>query len=533
MLPGADGATHTVQPGAGTLQAAVDSASWYDTLELQDGTNTKGSYDRVLTLTTPITIRAVNSGSAILDGASSTNGMIDITTSSSSVHVTLEGLHITNGATWYCGGGLKITMTNTQSVLNLRHCSIYGHHVGAWYYGGGACIYAGQVNFDHCQIFDNSADAGAGVALFPKTGPILQWTPMVTFRNSELYSNEAPNMYGAAIDARHQSSDKTKAVLHIINTTIHSNRAGMHGAGINMYYATIHMENSLVHSNVAELDGGGLHGEAGTLFVRGDSMFFNNSAGRRGQDLHIPGTELTVLFPLTPGHWLPNGECRVYREPCALNDAPCLAAFEACSLVPDVISLSNGGNTLSTTVPSGCQPRIFVQPCNWMDDNSLLQSPTPLEIYSPPLGVPIDVTFPYTCSPGILGSSDSGGQTSALCAGVCPGGYYCPTAATTQALDCPPAHCERRAPLERAASVHSHAPTSTALAPSNRALDRLPRRQLDSAAVRARHVLEHPQPSERPQLHSGRPGPLCAGRQHRPDGVRQGHVHRGGEGGQG
>ena len=140
------------------------------TLELQDGTNTKGSYDRVLTLTTPITIRAVNSGSAILDGASSTNGMIDITTSSSSVHVTLEGLHITNGATWYCGGGLKITMTNTQSVLNLRHCSIYGHHVGAWYYGGGACIYAGQVNFDHCQIFDNSADAGRRCRLVSKRG---------------------------------------------------------------------------------------------------------------------------------------------------------------------------------------------------------------------------------------------------------------------------------------------------------------------------------------------------------------------------
>ena len=51
------------------------------------------------------------------------------------------------------------------------------------------------------------------------------------------------------------------------------------------------------------------------FFTFTGGCFFNNSA-IVGASLHLPGAIVYVFFPLLPGHWLPNSECRVYREPC-------------------------------------------------------------------------------------------------------------------------------------------------------------------------------------------------------------------------
>ena len=84
-------ATTTVSPGAGTLQAALDAASAGDILELADGTYT-GSGTNVLEINKDITIRAQNSGQAILDGDNARRG-IQVTTGT----VVLEGLGVTKG----------------------------------------------------------------------------------------------------------------------------------------------------------------------------------------------------------------------------------------------------------------------------------------------------------------------------------------------------------------------------------------------------------------------------------------------------
>ena len=78
-----------MSPGAGTLQAALDAASAGDILELADGTYTGTSH---LAISKDITIRAQNSGQAILDGENARH-VIYITSGT----VTLEGLGITKG----------------------------------------------------------------------------------------------------------------------------------------------------------------------------------------------------------------------------------------------------------------------------------------------------------------------------------------------------------------------------------------------------------------------------------------------------
>ena len=74
-----------------------------------------------------------------------------------------------------------------------------------------------------------------------------------------------------------------------------------------------HTRQLLVASN-----GGGLMGTAGAVHISGDNAFFGNSvvSGGRGANLHIPGTIVSVFFPVLPGHWLPNSRCLVYRGAC-------------------------------------------------------------------------------------------------------------------------------------------------------------------------------------------------------------------------
>ena len=86
--------THTVLPGHGTLQAAIDAASAGDVLVLADGTYT-GSYNThiMLRIGKSITIRALNPGMAILDGENARR-VVEIVNAGT---VVLDGLHITRG----------------------------------------------------------------------------------------------------------------------------------------------------------------------------------------------------------------------------------------------------------------------------------------------------------------------------------------------------------------------------------------------------------------------------------------------------
>ena len=84
--------THNVAPGAGTLQAALNTAYAGDELVLADGTYTGNGSNHVLEIGKNITIRALNPGQAVLDGENARR-VIYI----SSGTVALNGLNITKG----------------------------------------------------------------------------------------------------------------------------------------------------------------------------------------------------------------------------------------------------------------------------------------------------------------------------------------------------------------------------------------------------------------------------------------------------
>ena len=68
----------------------------------------------------------------------------------------------------------------------------------------------------------------------------------------------------------------------------------------------------------------------------------------------------------------------------------------------------------------GCQPRTFLQPCDWETDacaNAEASCLLGQSVYFVPY-FPIEQTFPYPCAAGFLGSNDSAFQISSDCAGL-------------------------------------------------------------------------------------------------------------------
>ena len=185
-------ATTTVSPGAGTLQAAVNAASAGDTLVLADGTYT-GSGTNVLEISKDITIRAQNSGQAVVDGQNARR-VVHITSGT----VALEGLKITKGSAsvsscpaWHVVAydlSLRARLPSvprpfppSQTPPNTPPCPVPSPRWGAcfsltcfviWQPGGGVYIYSGTVTLNSCDIHNNRASVRAR---HHKTTPSPRW----------------------------------------------------------------------------------------------------------------------------------------------------------------------------------------------------------------------------------------------------------------------------------------------------------------------------------------------------------------------
>lgn len=75
------------------------------------------------------------------------------------------------------------------------------------------------------------------------------------------------------------------------------------------------------------------------------------------QVVAIPQTRQNPCISSHAWQWLPNSECRVFREPCPYNDHVCEASFEACSLQPDIVTPPGTGATYSITSQTATIPR--------------------------------------------------------------------------------------------------------------------------------------------------------------------------------
>ena len=143
--------------------------------------------------------------------------------------------------------------------------------------------------------------------------------------------------------------------------------------------------------------------------------------------------EVIYALPAPPGHYTNARECKVVYAPCP---EICTSCLQDKSLTP------------AATTNSGCtQPPYNLQPCPWSIDltaNAFGEEILGLTLEKLLPGTYDQPEWPVPCSPGLLGATadsiNGQGQLSALCAGLCPAGYYCPDYATTVAISCTRGH---------------------------------------------------------------------------------------------
>ena len=138
-----------VSPGAGTIQAALNSASSGDELVLADGT-----YTGATTINKDITIRAANAGLAVLDGQNKNSERVIYM---SSGNLFLTGLAVTRGLAGdrSCGGVCVHGGTVTMNGGAISNC----HHQYAW--GSGLKLEGGSTGtFNDVVIKDSTATRG-------------------------------------------------------------------------------------------------------------------------------------------------------------------------------------------------------------------------------------------------------------------------------------------------------------------------------------------------------------------------------------
>ena len=217
---------HQVQPGRDTLKSALSAASAGDTLVLADGTYTGTGGEEVIdigfgqTMTSKlsmieidkdITIRAQNTGEAVLDGED-THRVMWIKQGT----VALEGLKITRGND-VNNAGLRVSSSDTVSISQtvISHNtadqfagvqlfgtgtvsisqSVISHNKARNGRGGGLSCTLGTVSVLSCEIHDNEAANGGGVYIAGPFGNPLFGQPqeptVATLTGCMIHSNKA------------------------------------------------------------------------------------------------------------------------------------------------------------------------------------------------------------------------------------------------------------------------------------------------------------------------------------------------------
>ena len=164
-------------------------------------------------------------------------------------------------------------------------------------------------------------------------------------------------------------------------------------------------------------------------------LIHDNTAALVGANVHpATGGVLYYRLPTPPGYWLPNANCVANREPCN-SDEDC-----GKSPLKETCQLTSG--TAPSWTPPDCKPPLVIQVCDWQTtacankdaSRCLLGQMVYLSLFA------VDDTFPNPCAAGYVGSNESLQQMSSECAGKCPAGHYCPTAATLVPLPCHDGH---------------------------------------------------------------------------------------------
>jgi hypothetical protein len=428
------------------INTVLSGASGGDTLVLADGTHTLSAE---ISITKEITIKAANSGLAIVDGDNS----VRIVTVSADVTVRLEGLEIQNGFVNSAGGCIEAAFGQLTVVnSNIHDC------LAQWSNGGAISVNQGATfTMTDGDIYNCIGEYGGhGVSLNGGEAILVR----VNVRNNGWNANNGISKQAHVTWGANGGGIRTNCgVLTMTDGTVREN-TGLNGAGIYTDNGCegekrISLENVDVTGNVGvdhdadDSMGGGLYVEGFTVELSGSTKIHGNEASADANIKPASG-EVVALLPVRPGHWLPNSRCVVYREACDPYDTECQNNVQSCATIGDKLTdgaeasaalgggavYANDGKTYVSGGSYTCPTRTLAQPCNWDTFPELLGE----SVYTLPIGLGVEESFPFECGVGVHGGAALADQASSECKGICPAGKFCPTKATIEPQTCPIGH---------------------------------------------------------------------------------------------
>ena len=363
-----------------------------------------------------LTLVAEFDGEVVIDG--SVSGMLFkvLANSGVSLELDLEGLVLTNAYIPVGAAvGVEASASSASSIVRIVRCNIQGNDASAIRVNGAGA----KAIVTESLIQDNHGYYGG------------------------LYNNGG--------------------TMTVTASTIARNRADYHGGALHlMGFQSTTMVRTTVTENSAVDKGGAVYIGGGSLIVQDGSIVRANTLtssstalvsatnpcpGCQGSNIFPQGGIVYYKLPGPPGYYLPNAECKVFREPCAAN-APQTCSHPdyraICEINADVAGVTPTlpcpttreapqaiADNVTCTGTFTCTARTFIQPCDWQANPELLGS------QGLTISNAMDTELPYPCAMGLIGSGRIEDQSSTLCGGLCPVGFYCPNEATTEAVLCP------------------------------------------------------------------------------------------------
>ena len=339
--------------------------------------------------------------------AGGASGGVQITNDGSgSISVAMVRVTAANNTAGANNGGIYLGLTSSGSIsATMADVTVRGNTAGA--YAGGLHIGntgsgSTDVAMSEMTVEDNVATInGGGVRLASYGGAPAH----VTIGRSAIRRNTAQTDIGGL-----QLLGPISVALDRVQ--IHGNRALRSHGGIFVGGGAPNMRayGVTIEGNEAASGSGGLVVEGGTAQLSNGTFF---RANLPNSVLPTGGTTFYQL-PAPPGHWVPNGLCIVYRQPCPRNDAACQDYVSECSTTPD--GLAGYGDGATPVTPQGhtqaCPHATRLQPCEWDAVPNLLGD----QIYTLPF-LPIMTNFPSACAAGVLGSTNPQYQSALTCEG--------------------------------------------------------------------------------------------------------------------
>ena len=249
--------TNLDDSGAGSLRDAIEQANanpGLDTIDfdsaLNGGTITLATQ---LTVTDDLIVQGPGADQLTISGGDVTRVIQNAS------NLTIAGLTIANGFSYYEGGGI-----NSSGTLTVTDSTISGNTTN---YEGGGIISSGTLTVTDSTISGNSANAGGGIATYGT---------VTTVTNSTLSGNTADSDGGGIFN---------RGTMTVTNSTISGNSVGdpifssSRGGGI-FNGGTMTVTNSTISGNSASIGvnsrGGGIF-NGGTVTVT-NSLFTANTA---------------------------------------------------------------------------------------------------------------------------------------------------------------------------------------------------------------------------------------------------------------